>query len=71
MVLDVAHTGALDRGKCEPWANCAVGVQPLLTNVAVPAGFHFAYKHNLVKQDIDTNTKEVAGIRSGVDDSQG
>ncbi len=71
MVVDIAHTRALNRGEREPWADCAVGVQPPLTDVAVPTGLQFAYKHDLVEQNIDADTKEVSGIRSGVYDRQG
>ena len=70
MVVDVAHARALDRGKREPRADGAVGMQPPLADVAVPAGFHLADEHNLVRQDVDADAKEVAGIRSGVDDRQ-
>ena len=68
MVVHVAYARMLDRRECETRADPAVGVQPPLADVTVPAGFHLADEHDFVGLDVDADAEEVAGIRSGVDD---
>ena len=68
VVVHVADAAVLGAGEAEAWPQCAVGVQPPLADVAVPAGLHLAHEDALLPVEVDRHAEVVTRVGAGVHD---
>src|SRR5690242_210524 len=68
VVVHVAHARAFGSGETEARSDSAVGGEPPLAYIAIPAGFHFAHQYDLLALHVDADAQKVTDVGAGIHD---
>src|SRR5437868_13049935 len=68
VVMHVAHARAFGSGEAEARVDSAIGGEPPLAYIAIPAGFHFTHQYDLLALHIDADAQKVTDVGAGIHD---